>query len=80
MENASVALAFSEIMFQKNYKCNLKINSAIKQTTWPGRLELINYNEKKIIIDGSHNIDGAYKLKEFLKENIKPIVFFWHVK
>ena len=78
LENASVALAFSEIMFQKKLQMQFKkINSAIKQTTWPGRLELINYNEKKIIIDGSHNIDGAYKLKEFLKEkNIKPIVFF----
>ena len=64
------------IMFQKSYKCNFKNKSQLsKQHIW--QIKLINYNEKKIIIDGSHNIDGAYKLKEFLKEkNIKPIVFF----
>ena len=30
-----------------------------KETIWPGRLEIINFNNKKIILDGSHNIDGA---------------------
>ena len=60
------------------YKLNTKeINTAIKKTVWPGRLEIINYKHKKIILDGSHNIDGADKLNEFLKtERIKPIVLF----
>ena len=60
------------------YELNTKeINLAIKKTVWPGRLEVINYKNKKIILDGSHNIDGAEKLYEFLKtKNIKPIVLF----
>ena len=54
-----------------------EINAAIKKTVWPGRLEIINYKNKKIILDGSHNIDGADKLNEFLKtKKIKPIVLF----
>ncbi len=78
IENASVALAFSEIMYQKKIRMNFKsINNAIKNTTWPGRLELINYGNKKIILDGSHNIDGAKKLKDFLEiKQIKPVVIF----
>jgi len=78
VENASVALAFAEIMHQKKLKMNFKkINNAIYETSWPGRLEIINYNSKKIILDGSHNIDGALKLKEFLKsKKIKPVVLF----
>ena len=53
------------------------INTAIRKTIWPGRLEIINYKNKKIILDGSHNIDGADKLSEFLKtKRIKPIVLF----
>ena len=78
IENASVAIAFSEIMFKKNFKINLKkINSIIKNTSWPGRLEILNYYNKKIILDGSHNIDGAKKLYEFLKiQKIKPVVLF----
>ena len=82
IENASVALAFSEIISQKNYNINFnKVNNAIKNTKWPGRLEIINYKDKKIILDGSHNIDGAKKLKEFLKiQKIKPTVLFGMLK
>ena len=60
------------------YNLNTKeINLAIKNTIWPGRLEVINYKNKKIILDGSHNIDGADKLNEFLKnKRIKPTVLF----
>ena len=77
-ENASISIYFAKIMEKMGYKLNTKkINAAIKKTTWPGRLEVINYKNKKIILDGSHNIDGADKLNEFLKtEKIKPIVLF----
>ena len=53
-------------MKKMGYKLNAKeINVAIKKTVWPGRLEIISYKNKKIILDGSHNIDGADKLNEF---------------
>ncbi len=78
IENASVALAFSEVLSQEKFRLNfIKINRAIKETVWPGRLEIVSYNNKKIILDGSHNIDGAKKLKDFLKiKKIKPIILF----
>ncbi len=77
IENASIALAFFEIM-KKNIGFSFKkTNIAIKETVWPGRLEIINFNNKKIILDGSHNIEGAFKLKEFLKmKKFKPHVVF----
>ena len=77
-ENASISIYFAKIMKNMGYRLNTRdINTAIKKTTWPGRLEIINYKHKKIILDGSHNIDGADKLNEFLKtERIKPIVLF----
>ena len=77
IENASIALAFFEIMYKKMRFSFKKTNFAIKETIWPGRLEIVNFNNKKIILDGSHNIDGAYKLKEFLKmKKFKPHVVF----
>ncbi len=77
-ENASISIYFAKIMKKMSYKLNSKkINAAIKKTIWPGRLEIINYKKNKIILDGSHNIDGADKLNDFLKtERIKPIVLF----
>ena len=78
IENASIALA--SMMIINNLGFKIKINTlskAIKNTKWPGRLEIINYKNKKIIFDGSHNISGAEQLSQFLKEKkIKPIVVF----
>ena len=78
VENSSIALAFSKIIDNTNIKIDFnKINKIIKQTTWPGRLEIVNYKDKKIILDGSHNVDGARKLKNFLIENnFNPVVLF----
>ena len=56
-------------MYKKKYRISFnKINKAIKETRWPGRLEMLNYHNKKIILDGSHNTDGAVKLKDFLEQ------------
>ncbi len=65
-------------MCQNKLKMNFKkINKAINKTSWPGRLEELNFSNKRIILDGSHNIDGAKKLKEFLQtKKIKPTVLF----
>ncbi len=77
-ENATIAIYFSKVMQNMGYKLNTKkINIAVKNTVWPGRLEIINYKNNKVILDGSHNIDGAEKLSIFLKtKKIKPIVLF----
>ena len=78
IENASIALAFAEIIYHKNIYLNFKkVGYAIKETSWPGRLEILNYKNNTIILDGSHNIDGAKKLVEFLKsKKFKPTVIF----
>ncbi len=78
VENATVALAFLELIEKQKIKLDFKkVKTAIKETTWPGRLEILNYKNKIVILDGSHNIDGAKKLNEFLKsKKIKPIIIF----
>ena len=78
IENASLALAFCELLRKSNTPINFKkVSKAVRNTSWPGRLEILNYKNKKIILDGSHNIDGAIKLNQFLKLNkLKPIVIF----
>ena len=78
IENASTALTTSIILKKNNY--NIKFNSlgkAIYNTKWPGRIEKIKFKNKYFIFDGSHNLLGAVKLNEYLKENnIKPNVIF----
>ena len=78
MENASTAITAAIVLKKNNY--NIKINSlgkSISNTKWPGRIEKIKYKNKIIIFDGSHNLSGAEKLNQYLKnKNIKPNVIF----
>ncbi len=78
IENASTALTAALILKKNNY--NIKINSlgkSIYTTKWPGRIEKVKFKNKFIIFDGSHNLSGAEKLNEYLKENhIRPNVIF----
>ena len=78
IENSSTAIAFTEIMKNNGFKLNDKLtNKAIKDTSWPGRLEVFNYKDNTIILDGSHNIDGAKRLNQFLEtQSLKPILIF----
>ena len=78
IENASTAIT-AAIVLKKN-KYNIKINSlekSICNTKWPGRIEKIIFKNKIIIFDGSHNLSGAEKLNQYLKENsIRPNIIF----
>lgn len=48
-----------------------KILLGMESVRWPGRLEKLNYKNKDIFIDGAHNVGGAQKLKDFLKEKFQ---------
>ncbi len=78
IENSSTAIAFAEIIKNNGFRLNDKlINKAIKNTSWPGRLEILNFRNNTIILDGSHNIDGAKQLNRFLEtQKIKPVLIF----
>ena len=72
--NASTAIIIINYLKEKGYKFSKKnINSGIRNMLWPGRLETVREKNPLIIIDGSHNVDGAGSLKKFLiKSNYKP--------
>ena len=53
------------------------LGKSIYNTKWPGRIEKVKFKNKFIIFDGSHNLSGAKKLNEYLKENnIQPNLIF----
>jgi len=78
IENASTAITTAIVLKKNNY--NIKISSlekSICNTKWPGRIEKVKFKNKIIIFDGSHNLSGAEKLNQYLKENkIHPNVIF----
>jgi len=68
-QNAAVALKVAHILVERGW--NIKKEDMINglaNTKWPGRLELINYECKKILVDAAHNASAA-KILSFEREN-----------
>lgn len=77
LRNAAVAIDVCEVLINKGYKiANTNIRNGIANTTWPGRLEIINTNPV-VLIDGAHNPEGGNALNAALERyfNQKEKVF-----
>ncbi len=64
-QNASVAIGVIEAL--NNFGVPIKedcIYEGLKNTTWSGRLEIINYSKKKILVDCAHNYPAARALSK----------------
>jgi len=75
MENACAAVRLMR-------DCNREaIVKGIAETFIPGRFEVVNEGEKRIIIDGAHNPEAARRLSDNLKEfGIKPVLILGVLK
>ena len=66
MKNAAVAIDTCEILCNKGFAISHRnILDGLENTTWPGRLEIINKNPL-IMIDGAHNLEGGQALNAAL--------------
>ena len=70
IENALVAIQTFVLAYQTlnpNKEIDFDIvRKGISNTTWPGRLEVVNQNPL-IVLDGGHNEDGISRVCEFVK-------------
>lgn len=71
--NVSTAIMAAESYFEKkSQKIDIeKTRKALKNFTWEGRFELIEYQNKNVILEGAHNISGALALKNSIKIYLK---------
>ena len=64
-QNASVALGVIQALNNFGFKIQEDcIYKGLKKTTWHGRLEIINYLNKKILVDCAHNYSAAKALSK----------------
>jgi len=62
-ENASVAVGAIEALNKLGFNIKEKyITKGLKKTSWNGRLEIINYFNKEILVDCAHNYPAAKAL------------------
>ncbi|CDF58505.1 bifunctional folylpolyglutamate synthase/dihydrofolate synthase [Thermobrachium celere] len=66
--NAITSLLTIEVLKSLGYKVSdISIYEGLKESTWPGRFEVIN-KDPYIVLDGGHNIQGIKELKNGIKE------------
>ncbi|MEK6953415.1 MAG: cyanophycin synthetase, partial [Candidatus Micrarchaeota archaeon] len=67
LENAALAVASALALRKRGWEIpNSAIIGGLKNTKWPGRLEIMP-GKPKILLDGAHNLDGMAKLKNALE-------------
>ncbi len=56
------------------------IQQGVTATKWPGRLEVLSYKDRKVVLDGAHNPDAAQVVKRtLLALNDKPVTLVFGV-
>jgi dihydrofolate synthase/folylpolyglutamate synthase len=77
--NAALALATVE-MLQKQIPVGAeKIREGMAAVSWPGRLQVIQRDAQKILLDGAHNLAGAEALRAALERafpGTRPLLIF----
>ncbi len=59
-ENAAVAFKVVQLLIEKGWSIKPDaIKKGLSLTKWPGRLEIINFENKKILVDSAHNSSAA---------------------
>ena len=78
-QNASVAIGVIQALKKFGFKIKKDcIYKGLKKTTWHGRLEIINYLNKKILVDCAHNYPAAKALaKERTTWNNEDKGIYW---
>ena len=68
-KNAAVALKVAQLLIEKGWGIKQDdIKKGLSTTKWPGRLEIIDFDNKKILVDSAHNSSAA-KVLSLEREN-----------
>jgi len=62
-QNAAVAFKIAQLLIEKGWGIKQDdIKKGLAMTKWPGRLDIIDFGNKKIIVDSAHNSSAAKAL------------------
>ena len=68
-QNAAVAYKIAQLLIEKGWSIRKDdIRKGLSIAKWPGRLEIIDFDNKKILVDSAHNSSAA-KVLSYEREN-----------
>ncbi|MDX1978214.1 MAG: folylpolyglutamate synthase/dihydrofolate synthase family protein [Pseudanabaenaceae cyanobacterium bins.68] len=64
--NGGIAIATLNILQAQGWQISPEaISTSLKQTQWPGRLQLVDHAHRQIWLDGAHNLAAAIALRAY---------------
>jgi dihydrofolate synthase/folylpolyglutamate synthase len=78
LRNVALAIAAAEELTKQSFKITAgNIEQGIRETRWPGRLQLVVVDEQEYLFDVAHNPAGAWALRSALSElfDARPLTF-----
>ncbi|AFY68503.1 FolC bifunctional protein [Thalassoporum mexicanum PCC 7367] len=64
--NSAIALATIQALQQQQWQIDEQaIQTGMAQTSWAGRLQWVDYQNRRLLIDGAHNLAAAKQLRQF---------------
>jgi dihydrofolate synthase/folylpolyglutamate synthase len=69
--NAALALAAIKLLQKEIPVSKSQITVGFKNVQWPGRLQLVEKDGRKILLDGAHNVAGATALRDAIEKNFR---------
>jgi len=72
--NSALAIATVRVLSEKGWNIpDTAISSGISSTSWPGRLQWLNWKDTPILIDGAHNEASAQALRRYVDSLNRPL-------
>jgi dihydrofolate synthase/folylpolyglutamate synthase len=78
LRNVALSIATAEELTKQDFKITAgNIEQGIRETRWPGRLQLAVVDEQEYLLDVAHNPAGAWALRAALSElfDVRPLTF-----
>jgi dihydrofolate synthase/folylpolyglutamate synthase len=77
LTNSAIAIAVVNILRQQGWQISDEvIQKGMAQTRWLGRLQTVDWEERKILVDGAHNPAAAIGLRQYI-DSLKTQKLIW---
>jgi len=78
--NGAIAVALVRSLRERGWAIPEEaIAQGLQQTRWPGRLQTIVLADRKILLDGAHNLDGIQQLRAYIDAQYPDTPCHWIV-
>lgn len=77
LTNSAIALECMKILQKQNWDISLEaMQQGMANTTWPGRMQWLTWQDRKILIDGAHNSAAAKVLRHYVDSlNVQSVTW-----